>query len=262
MRTTVWRRSVGARTLSRGRAARRALVVVAVAAGTVGTGALFVPSAASPDACVGVQGVTISDGGGSVCTTSGNPGSLAAGAAANMSRTDIFADHGGVSLGVATNESLAEADTSVGGLAIAVTDDLSNSRSLGSGLSLSLSGDNSNAQAASTIGGTSIAIANDGSSSGSSADDGVPGLAFADGSSIAAAAGTHGGAGFAIAVENSSATGVSDVDGVVSVGLAAVSSKAVASTDDPLECSGPGLAVAAISDGSFCVDVLGGVTNG
>jgi hypothetical protein len=262
MRSTVWRRSAGTRTRSPGRAARRALVVVAVAAGTAGTGAFFVPSAASPDACVGVQGVTISDGGGSVCTTSNNPGSLAAGAAANMSKADIFADHGGVSLGLATNQSLAEADTSVGGLAIAVTDDLSNSRSLGTGVSLSLSGDNSNAQAASTGGGTAIAIGNNGSSAGDIADDGMPGFSLADASSISAAAGQHGGVGIAMAVQQSSATGVSTDQGVVAVGLAAFSSKAVAVTGTEPECSGPGLALAATSDGAFCISVGGTVASG
>jgi hypothetical protein len=53
-----------------------------------------------------------------------------------------------------------------------------------------------------------------------------------------------------------------DGDGLVALAAAAGASNASATTTTPPTCSGPGLALAARSDGAFCVDVLGFVATG
>jgi hypothetical protein len=88
---------------------------------------VFVPSAgASPDACVGLNGVTITDGGASTCSTTAEPGSVAAVAAANESKAEGFSGNGGVSIGVVNHNSEVDSDSSGGGVAIGAANDGSN----------------------------------------------------------------------------------------------------------------------------------------
>ena len=73
--------------------AKRCTVLAAV--GAVVADGVFVTSAgASPDACVGLNGVTITDGGPSTCSTTAEPGSVAAVAGTNDSKAEGFSGNG------------------------------------------------------------------------------------------------------------------------------------------------------------------------